>query len=106
MIVLLPANLRPLADLAAKQEQARFGAMYCVRLAEETGGLYRAEATDGRVLGIVRGPSPEGAEVIDPDLVGEAAELLVPQQDWREAFKLLPKPGRSGGQPLAVAAAA
>jgi hypothetical protein len=38
MIVLLPTNLRPMADLAARQEQARFGATYCVRLQEESGG--------------------------------------------------------------------
>ncbi len=105
MLVFLPPNLKSLADLVARREHARFGATYCVRLTEEATGLYRAEATDGYVLGIARGPSPDSPDVIDPTLVGDAAELLIPQEDWREAFKLVPKAGRSGAPSLAVASA-
>jgi hypothetical protein len=103
MIVFLPPNLRPLASLAADAEHARFGATVCVRLTQEPSGLYRAEVTDGKVLGIARGPSPAGPEVIDPALVDDAAELLVAARDWQEAFALLPK--RPAGEALAVASA-
>src|SRR4051794_8174255 len=66
MIVVLPPNLKALAVLTADQGHARFAATSCVRLTQEPSGLYRAEATDGYVLGIARGPSLESPDVIDP----------------------------------------
>src|SRR5262249_35589838 len=104
MFVLLPPNLRALAALAADQGHARFSATSCVRLTQEPSGLYRAEATDGHVLGIARGPSPEGPDVIDPALADDAAELLIGAKDWQGAFGLRPK--RRVGEALAVASAA
>jgi hypothetical protein len=104
VLVLLHPNLRPLAALAADQEHARFGATVCVRLTQEPSGLYRCEVTDGRVLGIARGPSPEGPELIDSALTDDAAELLIVARDWQEAFALLPKIPRPGvEEALAVA---
>jgi hypothetical protein len=108
VLLSLPPNLKPLAALAADSEHARFGATVCVRLTQEASGLYRCEVTDGRVLGIARGPSPDAPDLIDPALVDDAAELLVAAKDWQEAFALLPKPKarRGGEEALAVASAA
>src|SRR5262245_12952034 len=102
MFVLLPPNLKALAALAADQGHARFAATSCVRLTQEPSGLYRAEATDGHVLGIARGPSPEAPDGIDPTLADDAAELLIGAKDWQGAFALLPK---RGAEALAVASA-
>ncbi len=103
-LLLLPANLGPLAKLSARVEHARFTATTAVRLVSTVRG-YRAEATDGRVLGMVTGPLPEKPEdypsiaALEAAPGGEAVALL-PAADWDKAFRALPKQRTRYAKPI------
>jgi hypothetical protein len=87
MPVFLPKNVSGLAGIAAT-EATRY-TLSCVRVMECLGGWYRLEATDGRRLAIVQGPSKE-PRVPLPGLdtaPNGASEVLVPVADWKAAFK-------------------
>lgn len=100
MLTCLPRNLKDLATLCAT-ENARFGATAGVRLTVEESGLYRAEATDGRVLGIVRGPWPDPPfPMPDPT---DAADVMIAAKDWRGAFDMIPKGAKGDMATLAIA---
>jgi hypothetical protein len=93
--LLLPANLSSLVRLAARDQHSRFGATTGVRLSATAEG-YRAEATNGRVLGIVT-----GAEPADPQEYPEVPALqsaptgesqgTIPADVWSRAFKAIPR---------------
>jgi hypothetical protein len=93
--LLLPANLASLVKLAARNQHCRFGATTGVRLSATPTG-YRAEATDGRILGIVTGNLPA-----DPQDYPEVPALTsaptgetqgtIPAEVWSRAFKSIPK---------------
>jgi hypothetical protein len=61
---------------------------------------YRAEATNGKYLGVVSGPMPD-APADFPSWGGldsapsGAARALIPAASWAEAFKLAPKKERA-----------
>ena len=86
MPVYLPRNLAGMVALASRS-QGRY-LTGSIRVRDPGNGLYRAEATDGRILAIVQGPIPEADY---PALQGGGegtAEMLVPRDAWVQAFKL------------------
>jgi hypothetical protein len=77
-------------------------AIYCVRVRELADAHFRLEATDGRVLGILRGPSAPtaadrkaAASLPEPDAL--ALEALLPRRGFLEAIR-----GLKGEARLAV----
>jgi hypothetical protein len=107
-MIYLPKNLTHLAALCGVN--ATRYSFRCVRLREYAGG-YRAEASDGRVLGIVRGPDRANDRAVTDDqrelleqAPGGAFEAVVPADAWRKAFKQLPAGGVLGASasPAAV----
>jgi hypothetical protein len=83
----LPRNLAGLAQLAGANSGRT--ALHAVRVRDPGGGLYRAEATDGRLLAIVQGPIPVAAYLaLDETPDGGGAEALVARDDWRRALQL------------------
>jgi hypothetical protein len=107
-MIYLPKNLSYLAALCGS-DVTRYS-LRCVRLREYAGG-YRAEASDGRILGIVRGPDRADDRAITDDqrelleqAPGGAFEAVVPADAWRKAFKQLPTGGVLGASasPAAV----
>jgi hypothetical protein len=87
VLLYLPRNLACLAALAAR-DSARYG-LQAVRVRDPGGGLYRAEATDGRLLAVLRGPVPDADyPALDGHDPGEGAEVLVGRDDWLRAFRL------------------
>jgi DNA polymerase III sliding clamp (beta) subunit (PCNA family) len=86
-MLFLPKNVAALAQIAAT-EATRY-TLACVRVIACPGGWYRLEATDGRRLAIVQGPSKE-PRVPLPGLdfaPNGQSEVLIPVQDWKAAFK-------------------
>jgi hypothetical protein len=51
-------------------------------------GTYRVEATDGRVLGVVRGQSVGVAYPAIEESPNGVQEALIPAKDWVDAFRL------------------
>jgi DNA polymerase III sliding clamp (beta) subunit (PCNA family) len=82
----LPPALGALARLAAK-DTARY-AVNCIRVFEYAEGRYRAEATDGKRLLVVRGGT-EATHDFGQPVDDEAHEGLIPANDWREGFRKL-----------------
>src|SRR5262249_47574803 len=59
------------------------------RVRDPGGGLYRAEATDSRLLAVVQGPVPHASyPALGEAADGGGAEALVAKDDWRRAFGL------------------
>jgi hypothetical protein len=83
----LPPNLGPLAKVTSK-DSGRY-ALNNLRVIDPGDGTFRAEATDGRRLLIVRGPvaAPADYPPIDEHPNG-VDEILVPAPLWLEAAKL------------------
>lgn len=104
MITFLPRNLSVLSAVIARGETARY-TMACVNLLLREDGWYRIEATDGRRLAVVQGPSTPptvGAKLIEQlleDAPNSAGSVLIKGSDWKEAFTLCKK-----GQPVGVKA--
>src|SRR5262245_8459444 len=86
MPLYLPRNVAGLVGLANRQA-TRF-ALDAVRVLDAGNGLYRVEATDGKALGIIQGPSAEAAYPLLEEHGEPGPELLVPGDAWRQAFKL------------------
>jgi hypothetical protein len=87
MRLYLPRNLAGLAQLAGGNSGRT--ALHAVRVRDPGGGLYRAEATDSRLLAIVQGPIPHASyPALDEAPESGAAEALVAKDDWRRAFGL------------------
>src|SRR5262249_29596562 len=99
---LLPRNLQALASLCRKEE-GRY-AMTGVRLiTTETG--YRAEATDGRMLGRVVANYP--ATAADYPALSALASApngqqkpTIPADAWKAAFKAIPKQKKWSHKPI------
>src|SRR5262245_6180805 len=93
-MIFLPRCAGSVAALTAAQT-ARLS-MTAVRVCELAGGHWRIEATDGRVLGIIRGPSSptpqdqRAAEAL-PEPESLALEVLLQAQEFAAAFKALPR---------------
>jgi hypothetical protein len=100
-MLFLHRNLGPLATLAAK-DPTRYAAN-AVRVRDPGDGSYRLEVTDGRRLMVVRSPAAEAQNypALDPAFRG-AADVLVPAESWREAFRAKGKKGQ--GLPVGLAA--
>jgi hypothetical protein len=99
-MIFLPKNLVHMATLCGT-DASRYS-LRCVRLREYEGG-YRAEASDGRLLGIVRGPDRSDDRAVTDDqrelleqAPGGSFEAVVPADAWRKAFKQLPAGGVLG----------
>lgn len=93
-MIFLPKCAAPITTLTA--DGAGRYAMTAVRLRELAGGDWRLEATDGRVLGIIRGPSApttedEAAAQALPESAALALEALVPAKEMQKAFRAVPK---------------
>ena len=86
MLLFIPRSLCALKRVAAKSEDARFGATTGIRIALAA-GLYRAEATDGHRAMVVQGLVP----IEDPpwpgfkDLPDDACEAIVLPKDLERA---------------------
>jgi hypothetical protein len=81
----IPANVAALAKLAA--ENPRY-AMHGLLVSERPGEGYQVEATDGRRLGVVRGPGAEAER--HPRLAeapGGATEAIIPAKDFAELVR-------------------
>lgn len=100
-MLFLPRSAAAVAALAAGQD-TRY-AVSCVRLREMADSWWRLDATDGRALAIVRGPSEpsekekEAAGAL-PEPDSHLLEVLLPGGDFAGLFKALPRPQR-GGKP-------
>lgn len=86
MLMNLPRNLAALCKVATR-EDLKF-ATTCIHLLDEGNGLYRAEATDGRVLAIIMGPFD--AEAIAPAYqrpfeADAVSEVLLPAKEFGKA---------------------
>jgi hypothetical protein len=94
VLLCVHTNLKDVAALAASTEHARFGATTCVKLIDQRNGLYRLEATDGRVLAVVQGPDGRDDAARDNPLLGsedlapEVFEALIPAEDFKHALGL------------------
>jgi hypothetical protein len=86
MSVYFPRNVAKLAKLASTSP-GRY-ALGCVRVQAPGDGTYRIEATDGRVLGVVRGPSLDVSYPAVEEAPNGVQEALIPAKDWRDAFRL------------------
>jgi hypothetical protein len=86
MPLYLPRNLIRLAKLTSA-EQRRYP-VHCVRVLDPGDGTYRCEATDGRILGIVRGQSLDVTYPVVEEAPNGAREALVSAKDWTNAFRL------------------
>jgi hypothetical protein len=86
MTVYFPRNVAKLAKLASTSP-GRY-ALGCVRVQAAGDGTYRVEATDGRVLGVVRGPSLDVSYPAVEDAPNGVTEALIPAKDWQDAFRL------------------
>src|SRR5262249_2018823 len=96
--IFVPKCLLPLTALVA-QEQVRY-AMTGILVAAEPGDHWRLTATDGRVLGIARGPSTPHS--LDEEAAGKLPPVeslvpsaIVPVKDFAAALKAVPKPRRN-----------
>jgi hypothetical protein len=101
----LPRSAVRLVGLAAG-DSARYS-LTCVRVRELPGGQFRVEATDGKALGVLRGPSrPSTADKRAADALPRpdalALEALLPAAGLRKAFKALAKEDRRGTRRLGV----
>jgi DNA polymerase III sliding clamp (beta) subunit (PCNA family) len=90
---LLPRNLQGLANLCRKEE-GRYAMTGVHLITTDTG--YRAEATDGRVLGRVTANYPASpAEYPALPALASAPngqhETTIPADAWKAAFKAIPK---------------
>lgn len=98
-MLLFPKNLGLLAGIAG--DQTRYS-MAGIRVMEFQDGFYRLEVTDGKMLGIIRGPSsatPREVEMIQTQLVGApngAIAGIIPAEFWAKMFKLVQKRGHLG----------
>ena len=94
--LLLPPNLAALTRLVAKNQHSRFGATTGVHLSTTADGGFRAEATDGRVLGIVTGKLADASKYPDvpPLQCAPNGQLqgTIPADVWSRAFKAVPNP--------------
>ncbi len=86
-MIFLPKSAAPLAALAAGSD-TRYS-LSCVRLRELADAHFRLEATDGRVLGILRGPS-------SPTAADRVAGESLPEPDTLALEALLPGRGLLG----------
>jgi hypothetical protein len=84
--VYFPRNVAKLAKLASTSP-GRY-ALSCVRVQAAGDGTYRVEATDGRVLGVVRGQSLDVTYPAVEEAPNCAHEALIPAKDWQDAFRL------------------
>lgn len=89
-MIVLPNLVGGIIGCAAK-DNPRY-AMRGVRVQELAKGRFRLEATDGRVLAIIRGTSHEWPAVVRPKIedlpVFDAAnEAIVPTELWKDVFK-------------------
>lgn len=102
MLMDLPRNLAALCKVAGKEHNDRFNAMSCVQLLDQGDGLYRAEATNGRIAAIIAGPfdyfdSP--GEFSPWPTADAAANVLMPADHFAKALSGI-KPDK--GQPDTV----
>jgi hypothetical protein len=51
-------------------------------------GTYRVDATDGRVLGVIRGHSLAVTYPAVEEAPNGVSEALIPAKDWLDAFRL------------------
>lgn len=99
----LPRSLASLVGCTAKGN-TRY-AISGVRVLALADQRFRAEATNGRVLAIVRGDS-EDQQFIPDELASTAFEGVIPADAWKEGFKELDKhrkKSRSDSQRLGLA---
>jgi hypothetical protein len=82
MLLNVHTNLKALAAVCGEHDRFSAG---CVRLIDPGNGLYRAEATDGRILAIVQGPS-DGIGGTDPN--PDLTEALIPADEWAAGLAL------------------
>jgi hypothetical protein len=94
MSVYFPRNVAKLAKLASTSP-GRY-ALGCVRVQAPGDGTYRAEATDGRALGVIRGPSLDVTYPAVEQAPNGVQEALIPAKDWLDAFRLKGKQGAIG----------
>ena len=106
MLIYLPPNLAAMAKLTAAGN-ARY-AVNSLRVLDPGDGTYRVEATDGRRLAVVRGPSADAHYSALEEAPGGAGEVLVPGPEWAQAFRAGDKKhpvGLAAGQGLFTFAA-
>jgi hypothetical protein len=94
---LLPANLGPLAELAAGE--ARRHSLTGVRVTLSEGGRYRAEATDGRHLAVITGAGASADEYPTLPALESAPNggcgAIVGARGWKAAFKPVARPSKN-----------
>jgi DNA polymerase III sliding clamp (beta) subunit (PCNA family) len=71
----------------ARREASRY-ALAALHVRSPGGGLYRVEATDGRILAVVQGPVPDASYPPLEDRPEGDAEVLLSRDDWQRAFRL------------------
>src|SRR5262245_52865879 len=88
MLLFLPRNLGAVAKVAAR-DGTRF-AMQTVRVVDPGDGTFRAEATDGKVLMIARGPCESDPEFPLPEgfTPNGPGEVLLGAGDWQELLRI------------------
>jgi hypothetical protein len=86
MLTYLLRNLAALADLTGRG-RGRY-ALDGIRVRDSGTGLYRAEATNGKILAIIQGTDADADYPSLEPPAGEVTETLVPGDDWRRAFRL------------------
>lgn len=102
MLIAIPRNLAALGRLAAKDMNGKFAAMTGVKLRDQGDGLYRAEATDGRVLGIISGPFAEITADSEPppfNSPSTGASMIVQAAEFTKAITRI-KPMRYSKPPI------
>ena len=86
MVLYLPPNLAALATVA-RREASRY-ALGAIHVRSPGGGLYRVEATDGRILAVVQGSVPKASYPPLEDRPEGDAQALIARDDWQRAFRL------------------
>lgn len=100
MLLYLPRNLALLAKCCATSDARQ--ALAAVHVVDLGNGGYRCEATDGKKLVVIQGPSPSAAGYNLSE--GEPLrETLVPGKDWTNAFQTIGNGYRAKKLPLGLA---
>jgi len=105
MLMNLPRNLAALCKVAAKEQNQRFEAMSSVHLLDQGNGLYRAEATDGRVAAIIAGPFDyhDSPGAFSPwPTADDAVDVLLPSAEFAKAIAGM-KPDRGAPDSVMLA---
>jgi hypothetical protein len=106
-MIFLPRSVAALANLAARESTTQMAGIAGIRVQELPDAFWRIEATNGKLLGVIRGPScptplDQAAAHGLPDPESLALEVLLPAQVLGHALKSVTNKPRGVDRKLGV----